>query len=125
MSQNVPPTGKTEAVTALATGHTITEAAEAAGVDRRTVHRWLNEPGFRTEVTQRRGQILDHVVGGIIAAATEAVATLRRALNDESSAVQVRAARELLSALISVRESADLEARIAALEAEQLEGDST
>jgi hypothetical protein len=102
---------------ALARGRTQTDAAQAGDVSERTVRRWLEDPEFRAEVTALRGELLDRTVGGLVDAAGDAVATLRRALDSDDVVVQVRAARAILHALITVRESADLEARIAALEA--------
>lgn len=119
------PQGKDAVIVALAQGRPPLEAAAAGGISARTLRRWQQTPEFRAEVTRLRSQLLDRTVGALVEAAADAVATLRAALDDDDSAVQVRAARAILSALIQVRESADLEARITALEAaaEQPEDD--
>lgn len=117
MTENDRPTGKTAAILALARGQTTTEAADAGGISPRTLRRWQDDPAFRREVARLRAGLLDHTVGALVDAALDAVATLHRALDAEDESVRVRAARAILAALIQVRESADLEARIGALEA--------
>lgn len=46
------------AVDLLATGRTVTEAAEAVGVARQTVSEWLNQHrGFQAELNRRRQEL--------------------------------------------------------------------
>lgn len=110
--------GETVVLAALAAGQTTTQAAEAAGVNPRTVRRWLEDDEFRDQVAQLRRDMLTGTVGQLTDAATQAVATLRDMLSANSEQVRVSAARAILSALVVVRESVDLEQRIDALEAE-------
>uniref|UniRef100_A0AAU2JP75 Uncharacterized protein n=1 Tax=Streptomyces sp. NBC_00049 TaxID=2903617 RepID=A0AAU2JP75_9ACTN len=56
-------------------------------------------------------------VGQLAAASTKAVATLVDALDNEKGQARVQAARVLLDAVLALRESLDLEQRLAALEA--------
>ncbi|MFF3461005.1 hypothetical protein [Streptomyces sp. NPDC002619] len=117
MTQNKPA-----ALLALARGATSEEAArEAAGVSGRTVRRWMEDPDFQTDVRDTRTELLQHAVGQLAAGAVEAVTTLREALKDADGRNRVQAARTLLDAVLSLRESLDLEERLAALEAAQKE----
>jgi transposase-like protein len=44
-----------KALAAMATGATVTAAAEHAGVDRTTLHRWIREdPGFQARLESPR-----------------------------------------------------------------------
>ncbi|MET9128619.1 helix-turn-helix domain-containing protein [Streptomyces antibioticus] len=108
--------GRPAAITALAQGHTTTQAATAAGVTVRTVQRWINDPDFALNVRDARKDLLQHAVGRLAAGAVQAVDTLLEALEDDSTKVRVMAARTLLDTLLPLRESLELEERIAALE---------
>ncbi|GAA2348810.1 hypothetical protein GCM10009854_27860 [Saccharopolyspora halophila] len=107
------------AVVALASGATTEQAAHQAGVSGRTVRRWLDDPAFAEEVRDTRTEILSTAVGQLAAGATEAVSALRAALVDDDGRNRVQAARVLLESCLSLRESLDLEQRLASLEAEQ------
>lgn len=107
------------AVVALAQGRTTGQAAKAAGVSGRTVLRWLDDPAFRQEVTDTRTELLHLAVGRLAAASTKAVDALVDALDNERGQARVQAARTLLDAVLALRESLDLEQRLAALETAQ------
>lgn len=113
---------KTRAAVLLARGTTTDVAGEAVGVSGRTIRRWREDPDFEADVQAARRALLAEAVAALGAAARDAVSTLHAALKDESPNVRVRAASVLLSALPSITEHADLEQRIAALEAGYAEG---
>lgn len=117
MTQDVPRTGEIEVLTALAAGRSVTDAAEAGGVSRRTVSRWLGEPDFRGEVNRLRGELLSQTVNALANGAVEAVTTLRASLVDGSEAVKVRAAGMLLSNLPTTFAAFSFDERLAQLEA--------
>lgn len=114
-------TNRPAAIVALARGLTSEDAAREAGVSGRTVRRWMEEQDFALEVRDARTQLLQHAVGQLAAGAVEAVTTLREALRDADGRNRVQAARVLLDATLALRESLDLEERLAALEAAQQE----
>ncbi|MGW3352567.1 helix-turn-helix domain-containing protein [Nonomuraea rubra] len=114
--------GENAVVLALAQGKTTDQAAQAGGVSGRTVRRWLaDDHAFAARVKELRGELLDRAVGALVDASLEAIATLRCSLHAESESVRVRAATAILNAMVSIRESVDLEERLAALEAAERE----
>ena len=117
MPENIRHRGENAVLLALATGSTMTDAARAGGVSERTVRRWMTNPDFAARVAALRADLLARTVGALVDASLDAVRTLRECLNARSEATRVRAATALLNALVVVRESVDLEQRIAALEA--------
>ncbi|WP_067470193.1 helix-turn-helix domain-containing protein [Actinomadura macra] len=128
MSDLVQVGGKVAAAAVLAAGKPKAEAARVAGVSPRTVQRWSQDEQFRTLVTARRAEMLDHALGALADAAGEAVATLRASLRAEPSearvtAARVGAARAILSMLVPLKEVLDLEERIGQLEARSGEGE--
>ena len=68
MSQNVPLPRRAIAQAAIANGQTVEDAARAAGVDRRTVHRWLADAEFTDGVRALRRTALDRLWGEMVAA---------------------------------------------------------
>lgn len=107
---------KTAVLAALAKGSTVADAAAAGKVGERTVYRWKSAPEFQDEISRLRAEMLDRAAGSLSDATEEAVATLRRALRAKDVAVRVRAAREILSHTLVVRDSVEFEARIRKLE---------
>src|SRR5262249_2826538 len=96
MSGNVSRKGDAGLVTGLAAGLTVKAAAAAAGVTERTVHRRLEDPGFRRVVTEARARFVENALGQLAEASTEATATLRALLKADGESVRLGAARSIL-----------------------------
>lgn len=123
MSQNLTPqrlSGKQQKAVAalLATGEVKAAAAEV-GVTRETLHRWLKQPGFLAAVRAAEAEALDELSRLLVRLGRTAAATIAKAMNDPSTppATRVRAADVALGRLLQLRELAQLEARVQALEA--------
>jgi len=108
---------KAEAALLLARGISADKAGEMVGVNGRTVRRWREDPAFEDDVRTARTALLGEAVAALGAAAAEAIAVLRSALTDDSTALRIRAASVLIGALPTFSEHAELDARITALEA--------
>ena len=103
---------------ALLTTGEVAAAAQAAGVSRATLHRWLAEPAFLAAVRAAEARALDDLSRLLVRLGRTSTATLARAMNDGSApwATRVRAADAALARLLQLRELATLEARVAELE---------
>lgn len=101
----------------LASGGTLEQAADAAGVSERSVRRWHTEDAaFRSEVYRLRGEIISRACGLMadgLAAATE---ELRRLVGDEDSRVRLRACVAIIDATLSLQQTADILHRLDELE---------
>jgi hypothetical protein len=87
-------------VDALAVGLSWKEAASIARVSRSTVARRARDARFRHEVETRRGELVDAVVGQIVASGELAVLTLRElATRGRSEQARLGAASRLLDHL--------------------------
>src|SRR5918999_79348 len=77
----------------LATGE-VAAAAQAAGVSRATLHRWLREPAFLAAVRDAEARALDDLSRLLVRLGRTAAATLAKAMGDASTpwATRVRAA---------------------------------
>lgn len=102
---------------ALACGATVENAARQVGVAARTVHRRLADEGFRQRLQAMRADMVQRSSGALTAAANEAVRTMLELLKPTMPpAVRLGAARSVLEIGIKLREAADLEERLSALE---------
>jgi hypothetical protein len=102
---------------ALACGATVEAAAAKAGLSPATVYRRLREPSFQGRLQQARADMVRRASATLTAAATEAIKTL---LSLQQStiphAVRLGAARAILEIGVKLREVADMEERLTALE---------
>jgi hypothetical protein len=104
---------------ALACGATVEAAAAKAGISRATVQRRLADPAFRQQLQEVRAEMVQRTAGMLTAPAGEAVKTLLELQKGTvPHASRLGAARSVLEIGIKMRESADLEARLAAVEAQ-------
>lgn len=132
MSPNVPrqpalTRKQVTAVDALLASGEVGVAAKEAGVDRKTVQRWLKQPAFAQAVRDAEARALDDLSRLLVRMGRTAAATLAKAMSDATvpPATRVRAADVALSRLLQLRELATLEARVAELERlSGLEGES-
>jgi hypothetical protein len=103
---------------ALAIGATVESAARKAEVSERTVYRRLADSKFRWRLTSLRNEMVERTAGMLTGGGLSAVKTLVDLQQDAAvnAHVRRRAARDVLELGIKLRETADLEQRIAALE---------
>ena len=108
-----------KAVTALLSTGEVKAAAAEAGIHRDTLHRWLKEPQFLAAVREAEADALDELSRLLVRLGRTAVATIAKAMSDPvtPAATRVRAADVALNRLLQLRELAQLEARVQALEA--------
>jgi hypothetical protein len=102
---------------ALATGRTVREAAAIAGVSERTATRRAADTAFRRHVAELRREMVQAALGRMTDGMTDAADTLRKLLKAKKESVRLGAARAICEKACKLRESAELEERIAALEA--------
>ena len=104
-------------ILALACGATLEAASHKAGVSISTVQRRLQDPEFKAELQKVRSDMVQRAANTLTAAMMEAIKTLL-SLQQPSTAAATRlgAARTILEMGIKIREVADLEERLTALE---------
>jgi AcrR family transcriptional regulator len=103
---------------ALAAGATVQAAARRAGVSERTAYRRLADPDFCGQVNQARAELVRQATGQLVAAATDAAATLQELLcANQPPRIRLGAARAILELGVRLREEGELEERLRRLEA--------
>jgi len=109
-----------QAITALVTCPSITEAAAQCELAEVTFRRWLKQDGFQAAYREARRAVVQHAITQVQRATGEAVETLRNVMQDAEApaSARVSAARVVLETAVKAVEVEDLEARILALEAD-------
>jgi len=101
----------------LACGATVENAARQCGISESTVYRRLADPEFSRQIQTLRNDMVQRMAATLTAAGTEAVKTLLVLLQATNPApVRLGAARAVLEIGVKLREVADLEQRLAAVE---------
>lgn len=107
---------------ALLDGANIQDAAAAAGVNRKTLARWLQEPAYWKlyQVNSRRGlELAARRLTGKLDTAVDMLASVME--DDEAPAgVRLRAAQQVIEGSLKLLDVTDIQERLAALE-ERLE----
>ena len=118
MTEKVTPK-KRKAVEALLTKADIKKAAEAAGVSRKTLYRWLKDADFLAALAEAEAEALATLSRTLVALGDQAVAVLRDAMRDSTAPInaRLRAADMVLSRLLQLRELVNLDRRLSNLEA--------
>ena len=109
------------AISCLLASDTLQSAADNAGINVRTLRRWLRTPVFLDEYTRTRRQHLDHVGTHLQSAAADAAATLMRLLKCGDPLIELRAAKTILQMSQKAADTRELEQRIVDLESENQE----
>ncbi len=107
-----------KAIAALTTTADVTGAAEAAGISRDTIYRWLKIPEFQAALDEATSKALVELSRQLVTLGAAAVQTIDGLL-DETNAppgTRLRAADIVLGRLLQVRELVALESRVAELE---------
>lgn len=118
MSQKITRNQR-KAVAELLRNKTIGEAAEATGVNVRTLHRWLDDADFRLALSQAEGEALDKIGRRLLVMTSDALDALQSILDNPSQpgAGNLRlSAAEILSQTMKLRELKIIETRLLDLE---------
>ncbi|HUZ47311.1 MAG TPA: hypothetical protein VMW54_11805 [Terriglobia bacterium] len=119
MSQHGKVRSRERAITALLTSPTIESAAREAGISKRTLLRWLQQPDFREQYTRAKADVLRSATGILTRNAGRAAQVLREVFEDEPTAHQggrVTAAIATLRLSLDAFELENLEERLRKLE---------
>jgi hypothetical protein len=109
---------KEAAIIALLSSRNIGEAAQVAGVDSRTIYRWLKEPAFDAEYRTARRTAYGQALARLHQITSAAVSTIAKIMVDQGTpaSVRLRAADSVLAHVAKGIELQDVEARVAELE---------
>ena len=106
------------AITELLSSKSVAAAAVATGVHERTLFRWMGEPDFRQALSDAEGALLDAATRRLLKLQEKALDTLEAALDGGSEGARLRAAQTAIEHMPKIRETRNLEQRLAELEQE-------
>ena len=123
MSQDVP-VGKKPAVAArqqsvlpiLASSPSVSQAARVAGISRRTLTRWLQDPDFRDQLAQLQRQRAELAKGCLQDLSLQAVASLVEFLQVPNLEMRLKAIRTILEYSGKVGDIQELKEQVQSLE---------
>ena len=109
---------QSEVLQALLTTTSKEAAASAAGVNRKTIDKYLQNDDFQQEYIRQRRQLIDNACGDLQRAMAEAVQTLTDIMRNDQNGTQsrIQAARSVLEYGVKLTELTDIAARVEALE---------
>lgn len=120
MSQKVTLSAKKQkAIHYLITHGTVTAAANASGVKRETLHRWMREPAFRQALAEAETEALNELRRRLLALRDKAVDTIESTMDNPGtpySGGRIRAADVAIRRLLQIAEAVTLEDRMNKLE---------
>ena len=117
MSEQPEKGSKDQLAIAVGRGVSISAWARANEVPKATACRWANEPDVKKAVLSYRRRMLDRAVGQMTKHSGGAVETIRRISRaGDSDTVQLKAARALISDMISLSKYTGLEERLSEVE---------
>jgi len=107
-----------QALGALLSHPTVGGAAAACGISRRTIHRWLQDPKFRTALRKMQHDHVSQAHSGLQGITADAVETLREVLNNREApaGARVSACRATLGLAYDLIQADDIQHRIETLE---------
>ncbi len=114
------------ALVALLTNSTKEAAAKAAGIESKTLRRYLSGPEFQAEYRKAFAAMVEDATRQAQQAIAPALSCLREIVEDKEEAAQTRiqAARSTLEYALRLTEQLDIVERIQALEDAAKEGDT-
>lgn len=106
------------ALEALLTSPTIEKAAQATGVDKTTLHRWMKQPDFAQAFRAAKESLVESALTGLQAISGEAVEALHNELSNPLAkpSERISAARAILEYALRHREEVEIDKRINAIE---------
>ena len=120
MSANRTLTSKQRAaVAALVSTPNASAAAEAAGVARSTLYKWMDSPAFVAAIDAAQADVLTAAQRKLGAALGAATGVILRIMADDSNPahVRLRAAEMVIDSLLKLKQTGEFERRLSELEA--------
>ena len=111
-------TKQLKAIASLLQRGTVSASAKDADTSERQLYRWLREDDFRAELQRQQSELTDAAFRLLVAGASHAVATMRQIMDDTGNpaGIRLRAASEVLTNILRIREHSELTTRLTELE---------
>jgi hypothetical protein len=105
-----------QAMSLILSATTIEEGCRTAGISKQTFYNWMDNPDFKSELTRQRNEVIQEGLSNLKRSIKKAVDVLMDCLNSKDDFVKRRAANDLLTHCLRLREIEEVEDRLQALE---------
>ena len=105
-----------KAIPALLTATTLDEGCKLARISRQTFYNWLEDANFKNELARQRSEMVQEGLQNLKSSLKKAVSVLIECLESNDLTVKRRAANDLLSHALRMREVEEIEDRIQKIE---------
>lgn len=105
-----------KAISLILSAKTLEEGCRQADISKQTFYNWMVNPDFKDELTRQRNEVIQEGLSNLKTSIKKAVAVLMDCLNSKDESVKRRAANDLLTHCLRLREIEEVEDRLQALE---------
>jgi hypothetical protein len=105
-----------KAVISILEAKSISEGVKKAGISRTTFYEWLKTPGFKSEFSRQRNELIELGLDELKAATGEAVKVLKGLLGSKNEGIRFRAAESILTHVEKFKELEEIEKRLTEIE---------
>ncbi len=105
-----------KSISCMLNAKSVEEGCQQAGVPKSTFYGWLDNPNFKRELNRQRNEVIEEGLSNLKTSIRKAVDVLMGCLDSEDDSVKRRAANDLLTHCLRLREIEEVEDRIQALE---------
>jgi hypothetical protein len=105
-----------KSISCILNAKSIEEGCKQARVPKSTFYDWLQDPSFKDELTRQRNDVVQEGLHNLKTSLRKAVAVLIDCLDSNDESVKRRAANDLLTHCLRLKEIEEVEDRLQALE---------
>lgn len=109
-------TKRAKAMEALLTQTKISDAAKSAGIGRKTLYRYMEDPAFCEELAKRRTALFNVAMDQIKTHASQAIEHMQMLMTCGDVRTERLACKDIIEFALRGREIEDLESRLSAIE---------
>ncbi|MCX5803483.1 MAG: hypothetical protein NTU69_08145 [Proteobacteria bacterium] len=103
-------------ISCILNAKSIEDGCKQADVPKTTFYGWLQDPNYKDELTRQRNEVIQEGLSNLKTSIRKAVEVLMECLNSKDESVKRRAANDLLTHCLRLREIEEVEDRLQALE---------
>lgn len=105
-----------KAISLILSAKTLEQGCFQANISKQTFYNWLENPEFKNELTRQRNEVIQEGLSNLKISIKKAVEVLMDCLSSKDESVKRRAANDLLTHCLRLREIEEVEDRLQALE---------
>jgi hypothetical protein len=105
-----------KAISLILSAPTLEKGCGKAQISKQTFYNWLENPDFKAELTRQRNEVIQEGLSNLKTSIKKAVDVLMDCLNSTDKSVKRRAANDLLSHCLRLREIEEVEDRLQKIE---------